>query len=135
MEHGEITFMWKTAESWTGDCPALYRTDGGYYVQVKKVTDPGVRSRLESLGRANDSPLGADEDYGFVPADVIDRIRGLWPHSVRISSGSCLRSPERRSAWSTSANRCPANRQPFSTGSEATGQSRGSGQSGGTGLT
>jgi hypothetical protein len=98
MEHGEISFMWKTAESWTGDCPALYRTDGGYYVQVKRVTDPGIRSRLEALGRANDSPLGADEDYGFVPADVLDRMRELCPRSAKSSSASCLRSPERRSA-------------------------------------
>jgi hypothetical protein len=73
----EITFMWKTANSWTGDCPALYKTKGGYFVQVKRVTDPEIRARLEVLGRANDSPLGADEDYGFVPADVIDRMRDL----------------------------------------------------------
>jgi hypothetical protein len=50
----EITFMWKTANSWTGDCPALYKTGGGYYVQVKRVTDPAIRARLEALGRAND---------------------------------------------------------------------------------
>ena len=77
MENEEITFMWKTANSWTGDCPALYRTVGGYYVQVKRVTDPSVRARLQALGSTNDSPLGADEDFGFVPADVIDRIRDL----------------------------------------------------------
>jgi hypothetical protein len=77
MGNEEITFMWKTGSSWTGDCPALYRTEGGYYVQVKRVTDPGVRSRLQALGAQNDSPLGADEDYGFVPADVIDRVRDL----------------------------------------------------------
>lgn len=74
MGNDEITFMWKTTDSWTGDCPALYKAPGGYFVQVKRVTVPTVRSRLEALGRANDSPLGADEDYGFVPADVIDRI-------------------------------------------------------------
>lgn len=73
----EITFMCKTASSWTGDCPALYKTDGGYYVQVKRVTDPAVRARLETLGKSNDSPLGADEDFGYVPADVIDRVRNL----------------------------------------------------------
>ena len=48
----EITFMWKTASSWTGDCPALYKTNGGYYVQVKRVSDPEIRARLEALGRA-----------------------------------------------------------------------------------
>ena len=77
MGNEEITFMWKTGSSWTGDCPALYKTDGGYYVQVKRVTDPEVRARLEALGKANNSPLGADEDYGFVPADVIDRVGDL----------------------------------------------------------
>jgi hypothetical protein len=85
----EITFMWKTANSWTGDCPALYATDGGYYVQVKRVTDPAIRARLEALGRANDSPLGADEDFGFVPADVIDRVRELCPQSPRTSTRVC----------------------------------------------
>lgn len=74
---GEIVFMWKTAESWSGNCPGLYKTNGGYFLQVKRVTDPAVRARLEALGRANDSPLGADEDFGFVPADVIDRVRDL----------------------------------------------------------
>ena len=97
--------MWKDANSWTGDCPALYKTNGGYYVQVKKVTDPEVRARLEALGRQNDSALGADEEFGFVPANVIDRVRGLCPRSAKFSSGSCLRSPERRSAWSTSGSR------------------------------
>ena len=77
MQDGEITFMWKTNGSWSGGCPALYRTDGGYFVQAKRVTDPAVLARLQTLGAANDSPLADDEVYGFVNADVIDRIRGL----------------------------------------------------------
>jgi hypothetical protein len=77
MQDSEITFMWKTRNSWTGDCPALFRAPGGYYVQAKKVTDPAVRARLQALGAANNSPLAADEDYGFVDADVIERIREL----------------------------------------------------------
>lgn len=77
MQDGEITFMWKANGSWSGGCPALYRADGGYFVQVRKVTDPAVRARLQAIGQANDSPLAADEDYGFVPADVIERIREL----------------------------------------------------------
>ena len=115
-----ITFMWKDANSWTGDCPALYKTDGGYYVQVKRVTDPEIRACLESLGRQNDCGLGADEDFGFVPANVIDRIRELCPQSAKTGSASCSQSHARRSGWSTSANRCLANRQPSSTGSVAT---------------
>lgn len=77
MQDGEITFMWKTGPSFTGNCPALFQAPGGYYVQHRRVTDPAVRARLAALGAANDSPLGPDEDYGFVPADVIDRIRDL----------------------------------------------------------
>ena len=135
MGNEEIRFMWKTAESWTGDCPALYKTDGGYYVQVKRVTDPSIRSRLETLGRANDSPLGADEDFGFVPSDVIDRIRELCPRSAKTTSASYSRSPGRRSGSSTSANRCSASRRQFSIGSKASPWSRGSGHRGGTGST
>lgn len=77
MQDGEIRFMWKTGTSFTGDCPALFQAPGGYYVQAKRVTDPEVRQRLQALGQAHDSPLGADEDYGWVPADVIDRMREL----------------------------------------------------------
>jgi hypothetical protein len=77
MQDGEITFMWKDASSWTGDCPALFKAPSGYYVQHKRVTDPEVRARLQALGEANDSPLGPDEDYGFVPANVLDRIAEL----------------------------------------------------------
>ena len=67
-----IEFVRKTKGSAVENCPALFRVDGGYYVQHKRVTDPEVRARLQALGAANGSPLGADEDYGFVPADVID---------------------------------------------------------------
>jgi hypothetical protein len=77
MQDDEIRFMWKTEPSFTGNCPALFKTDGGYYIQHKRVTDPAVRARLQALGEANDSSLGTDEDFGFVPADVIDRIRDL----------------------------------------------------------
>ena len=135
MEQQEITFMWKDANSWTGDCPALYKTNGGYFVQVKRVTDPEIRTRLEALGRQNDSGLAADEDFGFVPANVIDRIRELCPQSAKTSSASCSPDLAQRSAWSTSANRCRANRQRSSTGGRATAWSRGSGQSGGVGST
>lgn len=116
METDEIRFMWKTASSWTGDCPALYKTKGGYFVQVKRVTDPATRSRLEALGRANDSPLGADEDFGFVPADVIDRIRDLCPRSTKTSSRSCSPSPERRFGWNINASHCLVNGRRSSTG-------------------
>lgn len=73
----KISFMWKTSGSFTGNCPALFKADGGYYIQHRQVTDPQVRERLRSLGEANDCPLGDGEEYGFVPADVIERIREL----------------------------------------------------------
>ena len=77
MQDSEITFMWKAASCWASDCPALFRAPGGYYVQAKQVTDPAIIARLRAIGAANDSPLGADEVYGFVDADVIERIREL----------------------------------------------------------
>jgi hypothetical protein len=77
MQDNEIRFMWKTDPSFTGNCPALFKAPGGYYVQHKRVTDPEIRQRLQALGEANDSPLGVDEEYGYLPADVIDRIRDL----------------------------------------------------------
>jgi len=73
----EIEFMWKTNGSAVENCPALFRTTGGYYTQHKRVMDPEVRAQLRALSAANHSPLGDDEDYGFVPADVIDRIKDL----------------------------------------------------------
>lgn len=129
----EITFMWKDANSWTGDCPALYKTNGGYFVQVKRVTDPEIRARLEALGRQNDSALGADEDYGFVPANVIDRIRDLWPRSTKTTSASCSQSPGRHSGSSTSVKPCPASKRRSLTGSRVNRWSPGSGRRGGIG--
>jgi hypothetical protein len=72
-----LKFMWKTGTSAVENCPALISGDGGYYTQHKRVTDPGKRAELRALSAANGSPLGDDEDYGFVPADVIDRIKDL----------------------------------------------------------
>ncbi len=64
----DLEFMWKTGESAGGECPALYRTDGGYVIQGKTL-DAETRAALRDLG--------SDEDGVFVPADVIDRIREL----------------------------------------------------------
>ena len=64
----QIEFMWKTDSSAVENCPALYRAPGGYVVQGK-VLDAETRAALRQLT--------GDEDAVFVPADVIDRIRGL----------------------------------------------------------
>jgi hypothetical protein len=63
----EIKFMWKTRESATGNCPALYKAPGGYVVQGKAL-DAETKTQLRQFG--------GDEDAVFVPADVIDRIKG-----------------------------------------------------------
>jgi hypothetical protein len=60
--------MWKTGGSNVGNCPAMYRAEGGYVIQGKRL-DTETRTQLRDLG--------TDEDGVFVPADVIDRIRDL----------------------------------------------------------
>lgn len=64
----DLEFLWKTDASAAGECPALYRTEGGYVVQGKTL-DAETRAALRNLA--------GDEDGVFVPADVIDRIRDL----------------------------------------------------------
>lgn len=63
-----LTYLWKTITSGGGGCPALYKTDGGYVVQGIKLTD-AERAQLRQLAD--------DEDGVFVPADVLERLRGL----------------------------------------------------------
>ena len=64
----QIEFMWKTDGSAVENCPALYRAPGGYVVQGKTL-DAETRAALRQHG--------TDEDAVFVPADVIERIKGL----------------------------------------------------------
>ena len=63
----ELRFMYKTADSNIGNCPAMYEVtsaEGGYVVQGKRL---GLRDRrkLRDLGRS--------ETAVWVPADVIQR--------------------------------------------------------------
>ena len=60
--------MWKDSGSNVGNCPAMYRTRGCYVIQGKTL-DAETRAQLRDLG--------SDEDGVFVPANVIDRIKGL----------------------------------------------------------
>lgn len=62
----DIEFMWKDENSKTGNCPALYKAEGGYVVQ-------GVK--LDDATRASLRQLADDEDGVFVPANVLDRLR------------------------------------------------------------
>lgn len=64
----DLEFLWKDSASNFGDCPALYRTEGGYVVQGKTL-DADTRAALRDLG--------GDEDAIFVPANVLDRLREL----------------------------------------------------------
>jgi hypothetical protein len=64
----KIRFMWKDAGSNVGNCPAMYEAPGGYVIQGKEL-DAATRAQLRDLG--------GDETAVFVPANVIDRIRGL----------------------------------------------------------
>lgn len=63
----DIEFMWKDGESNFDGCPALYKADGGYVVQ-------GVK--LDDTTRAQLRQLADNEDGVFVPANVLDRLRG-----------------------------------------------------------
>jgi hypothetical protein len=62
----DLEFMWKDPNSGGGDCPALYRAEGGYVVQGVKLDDE-TRAQLRQLAD--------DEDAVFVPAAVLDRLR------------------------------------------------------------
>jgi hypothetical protein len=62
----DLEFLWKDTESVGGDCPALYRTHGGYVVQGVKLTE-AERAQLRNLAEG--------EDGVFVPANVLDRLR------------------------------------------------------------
>lgn len=63
----ELAFLWKDIDSGSSGCPALYATEGGYVVQGIKLTDD-ERTQLRQLAD--------NEDGVFVPANVLDRLRG-----------------------------------------------------------
>lgn len=63
----QIKFLWKADNSGGGGCPALYEAPGGYVVQGKTI-DEETRAMLRQL-------VG-DEDAVFVPADVLEKLRG-----------------------------------------------------------
>lgn len=73
--YNRIEFMWKTGHSGNGDCPSLMKVDGGY-VTVGKTLDADTLAQIHAVGRANNSGIGPDETAVFIPADVIDQIRG-----------------------------------------------------------
>lgn len=70
-----INFMWKDSSSGVGDCPALYQTDDGYVI-VGKTLNADDLAQVRAAGSAHNSGIGADETALFVPANVLDRLRG-----------------------------------------------------------
>ena len=64
----KIQFMWKDSSSAGGSCPAIYDAPGGYVVQ-------GVQLDAETRAQLRD--LADTEDAVFVPANVLDRLRGM----------------------------------------------------------
>lgn len=69
----DIEFLWKDYDSKTDNCPALYVAPGGYVVQ-------GVK--LDAATRAQLRHLADHEDGVFVPANVLNRLRGAAAGTV-----------------------------------------------------
>lgn len=67
MEFPYLDFLWSDLASGGGGSPALYKVDGGYAVQGKKI-GPNTRSQVRNLTE--------DEDVVFVPDNVLDRLKG-----------------------------------------------------------
>jgi hypothetical protein len=66
----KITFMWKDANSNTGDCPGISKVPGGYLVQGVPV-GPATHEALRAKAH-----LAADGEAAvFVPDNVIDRLK------------------------------------------------------------
>ncbi len=63
----KLEFLWKDETSGGGGCPALYAVDGGYVVQGLQLDDE-ARAQLRQLADG--------EDAVFVPANILDRLRG-----------------------------------------------------------
>lgn len=62
-----LTYLWKDDNSGMNGCPSLYATEGGYVVQGIQLTDD-ERAQLRNLAD--------NEDAVFVPANVLDKLRG-----------------------------------------------------------
>lgn len=74
MDEIQLQFLWKDVNSGGNGCPALIKTDGGYYVQGRAVTDVRERAAIQAVADANQAGLRADEDVIFVPSNVLDRL-------------------------------------------------------------
>lgn len=72
MKIRKLEFLWKDEDSNTGNCPSLTKAEGdgqpGYIVNGARI-DETMRARIPHAG--------AGEGAVWVPANVIERIRGL----------------------------------------------------------
>lgn len=68
----QVTYMWKDDNSHTGDCPAVHTAElngqPGYVVQGVPIDGAADRGKL--------SELGPDDGAIWVPANVLDKLRG-----------------------------------------------------------
>lgn len=67
----EITHLWKDSGSGLTSCPALNAVPGGYLV-VGTVVDEATVANLQAVGPG----VADNERVVFVPANVLDRLRG-----------------------------------------------------------
>jgi hypothetical protein len=70
----DLEFMWKDLGSGNGDCPALYKVNGGHIV-VGRILDGDDLAQVQAVGEAHNSGIGAGETAVFLPANVLDRLR------------------------------------------------------------
>lgn len=73
MHEIELQFLWKDIASGGNGCPALIKTDGGYYVQGR-IVSAEERQAIQAVADDNNAGLRPDEDVLFVPANVLDRL-------------------------------------------------------------
>lgn len=72
--HG-LKFKWKDDNCANQTCPALFEVDGGHIV-VGKILSADELAQVRALGTANDSGIGDGETAVFLPANVLDRLKG-----------------------------------------------------------
>ncbi len=71
----DLEYLWKTGDSAGGECPSLFKVDGGYITVGRALTTDEL-AQVDTLGRANNAGIGEGETAVFLPDDVLDRLRG-----------------------------------------------------------
>jgi hypothetical protein len=70
----DLQFMWKDGDSLNGDCPALYKVDGGHIVVGKLLTEDEI-AEVHAAGSAHNSGIGVGDTAVFLPENVLNRLR------------------------------------------------------------